>query len=179
MPLFVSAEAQRPIAWRRGAPVPLAEFRTHVAAVVAQLPKQSAPAAMIDLCEDRYKFLVAYAAALSVGHTVLLPSSRAEQVVADVANANAGSYRIDDQAHLEVRRWLRQVRPPLAIVGVYHSHPEGDAVPSATDVGEAYYPDWLYVIAGMRRGVVRVRGYRIADAVVAEVRIDWRGGGLR
>ena len=98
LPLFVSAEAQRPIAWRHGAPVPLAEFRAHVAAVVARLPKQSAPAAMIDLCEDRYKFLVAYAAALSVGHTVLLPSSRADQVVADVANANAGSYRIDDAA---------------------------------------------------------------------------------
>jgi len=98
LPLFVSAEAQRPIAWRHGSPVPLAEFRAHVAAVVARLPKQSTPAAMIDLCEDRYKFLVAYAAAVSVGHTVLLPSSRADQVVADVANANAGSYRIDDAA---------------------------------------------------------------------------------
>jgi acyl-coenzyme A synthetase/AMP-(fatty) acid ligase len=96
--LFVSADAQRPIAWRRGAPVLLDEFRRHVAAVVGRLPKHSAPAAMIDLCEDRYKFLVAYAAALSVGHTVLLPSSRADQVVADVARANAGSYRIDDDA---------------------------------------------------------------------------------
>lgn len=98
LPLFVSADAQRPIAWRRGAPVPLAEFRTHVAAVVARLPEHSTPAAMINLCEDRYKFLVAYAAALSVGHTVLLPSSRAEQVVADVASANTGSYRTDDEA---------------------------------------------------------------------------------
>jgi len=52
---------------------------------------------MIDLCEDRYRFLVAYAAALSIGHTVLLPSSRADQVVADVQSANAGSYRIDDE----------------------------------------------------------------------------------
>ena len=53
---------------------------------------------MINLCEDRYGFLVAYAAALSVGHTVLLPPSRAEQVVADVQNANADSYRIEDAA---------------------------------------------------------------------------------
>lgn len=53
---------------------------------------------MINLCEERYRFLVAYAAALSVGHTVLLPSSRAEQIVADVQNANPGSYRIDDAA---------------------------------------------------------------------------------
>ncbi|MBM0104437.1 acyl-CoA synthetase [Steroidobacter sp. S1-65] len=96
LPLFVSADPQRPIAWRRGAPVLLAEFRSHVASVVAQLPERAA--AMINLCDDRYRFLVAYAAALSVGHTVLLPSSRAEQVVADVETANAGSYRIDDAA---------------------------------------------------------------------------------
>jgi acyl-coenzyme A synthetase/AMP-(fatty) acid ligase len=98
LPLFDSADPRRPIAWRQGAPVLLAEFRDHVASVVAQLPKQAASAAMINLCDDRYRFLVAYAAALSVGHTVLLPSSRAEQVVADVQNVNPGSYRIDDAA---------------------------------------------------------------------------------
>jgi acyl-coenzyme A synthetase/AMP-(fatty) acid ligase len=95
-PLFISDDPQRPIAWRRGAPVSLAEFQTHVAAVIEKLPTRATPASMIDLCEDRYKFLVAYAAALSVGHTVLLPSSRADEVVADVQRTNAGSYRIDD-----------------------------------------------------------------------------------
>lgn len=94
LPLFDSSDPRRPIAWRRGAPVLLAELQQHVAAVAAQLPKQAA--AMINLCDDRYRFLVAYAAALSAGHTVLLPSSRAEQVVADVESSNPGSYRIDD-----------------------------------------------------------------------------------
>lgn len=94
--LFIADDPKRPIAWRRGAPVLLSEFQSHVAAVIAQLPARAGPASMIDLCEDRYRFLVAYAAALSVGHTVLLPSSRADQVVADVQNANAGSYRVDD-----------------------------------------------------------------------------------
>lgn len=96
LPLFVSDDPQRPIAWRRGAPVLLAEFKTHVAALTAKLPILGAAVPMINLCEDRYKFLVAYAAALSVGHTVLLPSSRADEVVADVQRTNAGSYRIDD-----------------------------------------------------------------------------------
>ncbi|MET0532940.1 MAG: AMP-binding protein [Steroidobacter sp.] len=100
LPLFVSNHPQRPIAWRRGAPVPLSEFQSHVAAVIARLPTRAASASMIDLCEDRYRFLVAYAAALSVGHTVLLPASRADQVVADVQSANPGSYRVDD-AHVE------------------------------------------------------------------------------
>ena len=52
---------------------------------------------MLNLCEDRYRFLAAYAAALSVGHAVLLPPSRAEQVVAEVGNAHAGSYRWQDE----------------------------------------------------------------------------------
>lgn len=95
--MFVSDDPQRPIAWRHGAPVRLAEFQTHVAALVAQLPA-STSGAVINLCEERYRFLVAYAAALSVGHTVLLPSSRADQIVADVQTANPGSYRIDDAA---------------------------------------------------------------------------------
>lgn len=95
LPLFVSDDPQRPIAWRHGVPIRLAEFQNHVAALVARLPSAGA---VINLCEERYRFLVAYAAALSVGHTVLLPSSRAEQVVADVQNSNPGSYRIDDAA---------------------------------------------------------------------------------
>ena len=110
LPLFVSDDPQRAIAWRRGAPVRLAEFQTHVAAVVARLP--SGATAMVNLCEDRYAFLVAYAAALSVGHTVLLPASRAEQVVADVQSANPGSYRIDDAA---VEAGLRNVPVNRAI----------------------------------------------------------------
>jgi len=106
LPLFVSADPRRPIAWRRSAPVQLSEFQSHVAAVVGQLPP--AATAMVNLCEDRYSFLVAYAAAVSVGHTVLLPASRAEQVVADVQSGNPGSYRVDDAA---VDAALKVARP--------------------------------------------------------------------
>lgn len=79
-------------------PVQLSEFGRHVAAVIARVPTQSTSGAMINLCEDRYRFLVAFAAALSVGHTVLLPASRAEQVIADVQSASSGSYLFDDAA---------------------------------------------------------------------------------
>ena len=95
LPLLAPATASRPIAWRHGRQVRLAEFARQVAAVAAQL---NAGRAMINLCEDRYRFLVAYAAALSRGHTVLLPSSRAEQIVSEVEGANDGSYRWDDSS---------------------------------------------------------------------------------
>jgi acyl-coenzyme A synthetase/AMP-(fatty) acid ligase len=91
--LLAPAQPARPIAYLQGRAVSLAEFCTHVQAVGQLLP---AAGSMLNLCEDRYRFLVAYAAALSAGHAVLLPPSRAEQVVSEVASAHAGSYRWQD-----------------------------------------------------------------------------------
>lgn len=87
------AASSRPIAWRNGRAVSLAEFQQQVAAVAARLP---AGDALIGLCEDRYRFLVSYAAAAQVRHTVLLPPSRAEQIVTEVESAHPRSYRFDD-----------------------------------------------------------------------------------
>jgi acyl-coenzyme A synthetase/AMP-(fatty) acid ligase len=94
LPMFSSSDSQRPIAFRSGRHVLLGEFQQHVAAVARRLP---AHGAMINLCEDRYRFLAAYAAALSVGHAVLLPPSRAEQILSEVQSGNSGSYRCDDE----------------------------------------------------------------------------------
>jgi proteasome lid subunit RPN8/RPN11 len=70
-------------------------------------------------------------------------------------------YRIDDRAHIALRRTLRRFSPPLEILGIYHSHPSGDARPSRTDIAEAFYPDWTYVIVGLGRAA-DVRAYRLA-----------------
>lgn len=34
----------------------------------------------------------------------------------------------------------------LALIGIYHSHPNGPPAPSATDLDEAFYPDVAYLI---------------------------------
>ncbi len=83
----------RPVAWHDGRQISLGEFARDVATLARKLPTGSA---MIDLCEDRYRFLVAYAAALSVGHAALLPPTRAEQVVQEIEASHRGSYRCDD-----------------------------------------------------------------------------------
>jgi acyl-coenzyme A synthetase/AMP-(fatty) acid ligase len=87
-------------AWRNGKPISLDEFRRDVAAVLARLP---ASGSMINLCEDRYRFLVSYAAAQCAQQTVLLPAARVEQVVSEVENAYRPTYRFDD---VEVDRAL-------------------------------------------------------------------------
>jgi len=94
LPLLAPADAARPVAYLHGRAVSLAQFSAHVQAIARRLPPTGS---MLNLCEDRYRFLAAYAAALSVGHAVLLPPSRAEQVIAEVANAHAGSYRFQDE----------------------------------------------------------------------------------
>ncbi|WP_376789621.1 M67 family metallopeptidase [Thermoflexus sp.] len=64
---------------------------------------------------------------------------------------------------LEEREW--------ELVGIYHSHPHGPPVPSATDVAEAYYPEAVYVIAAPVQGEWRLRAFRIMDGAVQEVPI--------
>jgi proteasome lid subunit RPN8/RPN11 len=78
-------------------------------------------------------------------------------------------YRIDDRAHIDLRRTIRTFTPPLEILGVYHSHPAGDPIPSETDVAQAFYADWIHVIVGLGRATAACRAYRIAHGRVRAV----------
>jgi proteasome lid subunit RPN8/RPN11 len=79
-------------------------------------------------------------------------------------------YRIGDRDHIALRRELRRFAPALEIVGVYHSHPAGAAMPSPTDLAEAHYAEWLHVIIGLRPRVA-VAGFRIEAGRADRVRL--------
>ena len=49
------------------------------------------------------------------------------------------------------------------ILGFYHSHPHGAAVPSATDVAEAAYPGSVYAIIGLSADAPELRVFAFAD----------------
>jgi [CysO sulfur-carrier protein]-S-L-cysteine hydrolase len=83
-------------------------------------------------------------------------------------------FRLDDRAHLELRRLLRGFRPVLEIVGVYHSHPAGRAWPSDSDIAEAHYPDWAFVVVGLA-GRPRVAAFRIQKGRAHPWAIRWTG----
>ncbi|MEO6967949.1 MAG: AMP-binding protein [Rhodanobacteraceae bacterium] len=95
LPLLRAADPARVIAWRNGRAVRVAEFLIEVVALAARLPE--APAA-INLCEDRYAFLVAFAALSVRGQTNLLPPSRAPHAIDEVLAAHPGSYTLGDVA---------------------------------------------------------------------------------
>ena len=97
VPLLHASSPERVIAWKAGRVIRTGEFLAEVAALAARLP--SAPAA-INLCEDRYAFLVAFAALAVRGQVNLLPPSRAPHAIDEVLAAHPGSYTIGD-ARLE------------------------------------------------------------------------------
>ena len=101
---------------------------------------------------------------------------RTDVVVAAVAMRNASTtpastYELDSREHIDLRRTLRKFLPPLEIVGVYHSHPDGPARPSVTDVAEAHYPGWLHVIVGWGGGGAEVRGFLLSRENVTPVEL--------
>ena len=95
--------------------------------------------------------------------------------MANAARRPRTRFQVDPREHIAVRRVLRQVAPALEVIGLYHSHPDGPAVPSDRDVAEAHYPDWLFVIVG--RGGRSVRAYRIRGNSAVHVAVRWRASG--
>jgi proteasome lid subunit RPN8/RPN11 len=78
-------------------------------------------------------------------------------------------YQIDPAAHIALIKRLRG--SGRVIVGAYHSHPRSPAVPSASDIAEAYYPEFVYVIVSLAGSEPDVRAWRIREGAVAEVRV--------
>ena len=73
--------------------VSLDQFQRQVRALAARLP---AGRHAINLCEDRYRFLVAFCAVAVRGQVTLLPPSRAPAVIADELQRHADSYCLGD-----------------------------------------------------------------------------------
>jgi acyl-coenzyme A synthetase/AMP-(fatty) acid ligase len=95
LPLLGGADPARVVAWRHGEAVSAARFLAQVQTVAAALP---AATAAVNLCEDRYAFLVAFCAIVLRGQLNLLPSSRAPQAVDEVMAAHPGCYAVGEQA---------------------------------------------------------------------------------
>ncbi|MCI4569191.1 AMP-binding protein [Lysobacter sp. CFH 32150] len=83
----------RAVAFDKDGQIALATFLGQVRGVAAALP---AGRHAINLCEDRYRFLVAFCAVALRGQVNLLPPSRAPAVVADVLSRHADSYCLGD-----------------------------------------------------------------------------------
>jgi proteasome lid subunit RPN8/RPN11 len=59
-------------------------------------------------------------------------------------------FDLDPRVRLAVEREVRDT--PERVVGHYHSHPDGSATPSATDIAQAWEPELVWLIAGVADG---------------------------
>lgn len=84
----------RAIVFDANGAVPLGRFLGQVRALAALLPEGRHA---INLCEDRYRFMLAFCAVALRGQATLLPSSRAPAEIADEAARHADSYCLGDR----------------------------------------------------------------------------------
>lgn len=84
--------------------------------------------------------------------------------------ASPTEYLVDPADHFDA---IRRVRAKgRTIVGAYHSHPASPAVPSPTDVSEAHYPEFVYVIVSLESpDAPSVHAYAIRSGSFAPVAI--------
>lgn len=137
---FLRLLAEQPrdatFAYRGAVPITVAEFLSDVARV---RPVVCGAAAVVNLCDDRYAFLVVMAAALAEGRTSLLPSSRAHDVVGEVTTLWPGSVAVDDQ-YLAMAPPLRsaeaeiEVDPAMTALIGFTSGSTGQPKPNAKTV---------------------------------------------
>lgn len=66
----------------------------------------------------------------------------------------------------QIRGMLGIEASGLELIGFYHSHPIGDALPSETDILEATYPDELYLIVSFESDPPQIGGFFIRNGTV-------------
>ena len=59
-------------------------------------------------------------------------------------------FEVDPKLRLRLERALRE--SPDSVIGVYHSHPDGSAAPSETDISMIFEPDMVWLITAVADG---------------------------
>jgi acyl-coenzyme A synthetase/AMP-(fatty) acid ligase len=107
--ILAGFEAASAVAWRGKRPIECRQFLADVAHLAESLPQR---AHVFNLCRDRYRFLVAFTAALLRQQTNLLPPSEAPGVLLAIAKQYGDVYCLTDQqdcpADLPVHRYQVQ-----------------------------------------------------------------------
>ena len=94
-PLFPRAALSRTLAWRDGRPISVQRFLAQAAALAERLPAEGQP---VNLCSDRYLFLLGFVAGLMRGQMSLLPPNAMPQTLRQVAQPGATPYALVDDA---------------------------------------------------------------------------------
>lgn len=87
---------------------------------------------------------------------------------ANVAAEPSRRFEIDPRQLLALHRSLRGT--PERLIGHWHSHPAGPAVPSACDREMAFDPDMVWLLIDAAQGVARA--WQVVEGGFAEIPIE-------
>lgn len=93
LPLVARADPAAVIAHRSNGPVTVARFLTDVARVAAAFPPVGP---VLNVCQDRYRFMVGLAAALVRGRVSLLPASQAPETIRQLRDGHPELFVLGD-----------------------------------------------------------------------------------
>ena len=164
LPLIARYDAAAPLLWRREGVLTAGEFLGQVLVLAAALP--AAPY-LVNLCEERGNFLVAWCAAAVRGQTNLLPASRAPQVIAAARAGVGASHLIDDEA---VRRALAagRARRPAHAPRIPADHiMQVGFTSGSTGMPTAHAKRWGSLQFNTRYNAERIRECLLASDAVA------------
>ena len=88
--------------------------------------------------------------------------------IENTADKPESFFNLDPQQQIQAMAQMRENGEQL--FAIYHSHPTSPAFPSSTDIAQATYPEALTIIITLKtKGVLELRGFRIADSQFIEV----------
>jgi acyl-coenzyme A synthetase/AMP-(fatty) acid ligase len=124
LPLISHAEADSVVAYRSGLPVSAARFLSDVALVAAALP---AGRHVLNVCTDRYRFTVGFAASLVVGKVSLLPSTHTPEVIRQLSMFAPDAFCLTDDPKCDIAlprtyfpAMAEEVRNGLGVPAIYN-----------------------------------------------------------
>src|SRR5690606_36690044 len=79
--------------------------------------------------------------------------------VPNVASDPRRCYTLDPETM--ARAWGELRASGLEVIGFYHSHPDGNPLPSKSDIALATYPDTAYLIVGLKDGAPDLAAWKI------------------
>jgi acyl-coenzyme A synthetase/AMP-(fatty) acid ligase len=114
LPLFTHEGPDSIVAWRDRQPIDARRFLADVRELAQRLP---AGRHMLNLCADRYRFTVGFAAGLLTGKCSLLPSAHAPEVIRQLHAFAPDAFCLTDDADCTLELPLLFYRDGLAQIG--------------------------------------------------------------
>jgi acyl-coenzyme A synthetase/AMP-(fatty) acid ligase len=88
------------LVWRQGSPITAKTFFSDVQCLAAALPEGRH---LLNLCEDRYRFMVGFAAAMQRGLITLMPPNNTAGAINELLQRYRGSYCLSDTAQHDIQ----------------------------------------------------------------------------